>query len=105
MYSCIHVFKYSCIHVFMYSCIHVFKYSSIQVFKYRVYKLVITHQHITNNVKSRDPIGSKKHDFKQVGISIHQCHNCRTITLQDRSSNKNSKPHTTEQQKCVKENV
>ena len=36
--------------------------SSIQVFKfkYRVYKLVITHYtHIVNNVKSRDPIGSK----------------------------------------------
>ena len=38
----------------------VFKYSSIQVFKYRVYKLVITHPLLTvNNVKSRDPIGSK----------------------------------------------
>ena len=31
----------------MYSCIQVFKYSSIQVL------------HITYNVKSRDPIGSK----------------------------------------------
>ena len=35
-----------------------FKYSSIHVFKYRVYKLA-THLPI-NNVKSRDPIGSKK---------------------------------------------
>ena len=55
-YSSIHVFKYS---IFKYSSIQVFKYSSIQVLKFRVYKLVTHYRHIVNNVKSRDPIGSK----------------------------------------------
>ena len=51
--------KYSSIQVFKYSSIQVFKYSSIHVFKYRVYKLVTHYTPIVNNVKYRDPIGSK----------------------------------------------
>ena len=43
----------------MYSSIQVFKYSSIQVFKYsRIQNDIIII--ITNNVKARDPVGSKK---------------------------------------------
>ena len=56
MYSSIQVFKYSSIQVFQ-----VFKYSSIQAFKYlsiQVYNLQIGYPLLTNNVKSRDPIGS-----------------------------------------------
>ena len=46
--------KYSSIQVFKYASIQVFKYSSIQV-----YSLQIGYGHITYNVKSKDPIGSK----------------------------------------------
>ena len=44
---------------------------SIQVFKYRVYKLVITcYLLLINNVKSRDPIGSKKYCVSKYSLSI-----------------------------------
>ena len=49
-----------------YSSIQVLKYSRIQVFKYLSKEftngLLLTHTHITYNVKTRDPIGSNKHD-------------------------------------------
>ena len=54
------------------------KYSSIQVFKYRVYKLVITHYTlpIVNNVKSRDPIGSKNEEVLYLSISYIRANLC-----------------------------
>ena len=65
--SCHHSIKniilYNSNQVIKYSSTQVNKYSRIQVFKYRIHKLVTdrqTHTHITYNVKSRDPIGSKK---------------------------------------------
>ena len=65
------------------SSIQVFKYSSIQVFKYRIYKLVTDTLHIVNNVKSRDPIGSKKTD---IGDSTHRTIiNCYGMCLAGKS--------------------
>ena len=51
--------QYSSIQVYKYTSIHVFKYSSIQVFKYSSIEFTNWLLPITNNVKSRDPIGSK----------------------------------------------
>ena len=42
-----------------YKSIHVFKYSSIQVFKYLSIQLQFDNWLLTNNVKARDPVGSK----------------------------------------------
>ena len=41
------------------SSIQVFKYSSIQVFKYSNIQLQFDNWSLTNNVKARDPVGSK----------------------------------------------
>ena len=51
--------KYSSIQVFEYLSIQVFKYSSVQVFKYSSIEFTNWLLPITNNVKSRDRIGSK----------------------------------------------
>ena len=63
-YSSIQVFKYTSILVYKYSSILVFKYTSIQVIKsvslqvYNLTKWLLTNQ-LINNVKARDPVGSK----------------------------------------------
>ena len=59
-YSSIQVFKYTSILVFKYTSIQVIKSKSLQV--YNLTKWLLTNQP-TNNVKARDPVGSKKDIF------------------------------------------
>ena len=65
-YSSIQVLRYSSIQVFKYT---IFKYSSIQVIKsislqvYNLTKWLVTN----NNVKARDPVGSKNDILTYLG--------------------------------------
>ena len=53
-----------------YLSIQVFKYLSIQVFKYLSIQLQFDNWLLTNNVKARDPVGSKNVPYSQKSAKL-----------------------------------